>query len=183
MDEKPNVLFFFPDQHRGDWLPYPSEIAQLYGMDALPLKTPNIQKLMKNGVTFTRTVTPSPLCAPARACLASGLRYKYCRVMDNTVNYDKSLPTFYSALQDNGYEVAGVGKLDLHKPDLFWGLDGWLPLLGELGFTQAVDTEGKWDGIWSLMKQKGERPKHPNGAYHNFLKERDLLETHFEDME
>ncbi len=55
-------------------------------MEKLPIKMPNIEKLMDKGVTFTRAVTSSPLCAPARACLAAGLKYEKCRVADNSVD-------------------------------------------------------------------------------------------------
>ncbi|MCU6708750.1 hypothetical protein M6D81_08465 [Paenibacillus sp. J5C_2022] len=52
----------FPDQHRGDWMPYPDHVQQSLDMERLPLEMPNMKKLMQSGVTFTRTVTPSPLC-------------------------------------------------------------------------------------------------------------------------
>ena len=59
---RPNILFFFPDQLRPDWLGLP-------GM--LPIRTPNLRRLAETGTCFTNAVTPSPLCAPARACLAA----------------------------------------------------------------------------------------------------------------
>ncbi|MCP4762385.1 MAG: hypothetical protein GY870_11440 [archaeon] len=73
--KKPNILFIFPDQHRGDWLSYPPEILKRLGMSKLPLKIPNLKRLMENGVTLTNAVTPCQLYAPERACLDSRLRY------------------------------------------------------------------------------------------------------------
>ncbi|MHA1468058.1 MAG: sulfatase family protein [Promethearchaeota archaeon] len=191
MPDKPNFLFFFPDQHRGDWMPYRSEIFQKLGMEDLPLRMPNIKKLMESGVTFTNAITPSPLCAPARACLAAGLRYKNCRVATNQENYPTDQKTYYTVLKDAGYVVASVGKLDIHKHDLFWGTDGWVPELGEIGFTQAIDNEGKWDAVLSVIRKKDKNGKYvkadpreyrPKGPYMKYLAENNLLETHIQDF-
>jgi len=162
--KKPNILFFFPDQHRNDWLGWNKE---------LPLKTPNIDNLCKNGVRFTQAFTPSPLCSPARACLATGLDYPNCGVKGNSDNTPLSLPTYYQKLRDVGYEVAGVGKFDLHKPDLDWGLDG-SKLIKEYGLTIGIDNEGKGDAIYSYKKNDNS----PKGPYMQFLKERGLHQKH-----
>lgn len=118
---KPNFLFFFSDQHRGDWMPYSQQIKQRLGVKQLELHMPNIQRIMENGLTFTCAVSPAPVCAPARACLASGQRYRNCRVYQNNVNYDPTLPSFYGILKENGYFVTGAGKFDLNKANLTWG--------------------------------------------------------------
>jgi len=191
MPDKPNFLFFFPDQHRGDWMPYSSEIFKSFGMEDLPLRMPNIKQLMHNGVTFTNAITPSPLCAPARACLASGLRYKNCKVATNHENYPTDQKTYYSVLKEKEYIVASVGKLDIHKHDLFWGMDGWVPELGEMGFTQAIDNEGKWDAVLSVTRKKDKNGKYVKadpgeylikGPYMKYLSEKNLLEAHIEDF-
>ncbi len=157
------MLFFLPDQHRPDWLGCNPE---------LPLRTPNLDRLCENGIRFTNAFTPSPLCAPARACLATGRDYHRCGVR-NRQNTPLSLPNQYRCLRDAGYEVAGVGKFDLHKPDLDWGLDG-AKLLREYGFTCGIDNEGKGDAIASY-RANGMSPK---GPYMQFLKERGLVEKH-----
>ena len=162
--KQPNILFFLPDQHRPDWLGCNSD---------LPLKTPNINNLCKNGVRFTNAFTPSPLCAPARACLATGRNYSQCGVTNNGQNTPLSLPTYYKGLQDAGYEVAGVGKFDLHKPDLDWGFDG-SQMLEEYGLTGGIDNEGKGDAIVSYKKNK----MAPKGPYMHFLEERGLSKKH-----
>ena len=62
-----NVLFVFPDQHRGERLG--SRVDNPGG------RTPNLDALAARGTAFTIVLTPSPLCSPARACLAHGRRY------------------------------------------------------------------------------------------------------------
>ena len=69
---------FLPDQFRHDWLGVNKE---------LPLSTTNIDKLCDKGTRFTNAFTASPLCAPSRACLASGLKYSRCGVKRNLENY------------------------------------------------------------------------------------------------
>jgi len=164
MSVRPNILLIFPDQHRGDWLGNNSKI---------PLKTPNLNRLMKQGVNFTNAITPSPLCAPARACLASGMDYHNCKVPDNNHNMPLEMTTFYSLLRDSGYHVLGSGKFDLHKSDLEWGLDG-KRLIVEWGFSDGTDNEGKYDGMKS-----GESV--PKGPYIKYLDDVGLRKKHVED--
>ena len=126
---KPNILFFFPDQHRFDFVGYNPDI---------PVRTPNLDHLADRGVTFTKAIVPSPVCAPSRACMASGKRYHRCGVPGNGVDYPLDQPTQYQALRDAGYRVAGVGKFDLSKNTLEWGLDG-KRLIDDWGFTDGID--------------------------------------------
>ena len=167
----PNILFFFPDQHRADWL----------GVNPkLPLKTPNLDRLADSGVRFSRAFCPSPLCAPSRACLASGKSYDRCGVVNNNQDYPLDQPTCYQALRDAGYRVAGVGKFDMHKDtsdpaNLTWHLDG-SRLLKEWGFTDGIDNEGKLDGSNSY-RTTGE----PKGPYLAFLQKRELVDVYIKE--
>jgi arylsulfatase A-like enzyme len=60
-----NVLFLVTDQHRADCL-------GCYGNGIV--RTPNIDRLAATGVRFTNAFSPTPTCAPARACILTGLR-------------------------------------------------------------------------------------------------------------
>ena len=163
--KRPNILLFLPDQHRFDWL----------GTNPrLPVRTPNLDGLAKEGVLFSRAFCPSPLCAPSRASLASGRHYDRCGVTNNGQNYPVGQPTFYSLLRESGYHVAGVGKFDLHKKTLDWGLDG-SRLVNEWGFSEGIDNEGKWDAIRSGANV-------PKGPYMAYLHRRGLAEIHVADF-
>ncbi len=163
--DKPNLLFFLADQHRHDWLG---------NNPALPLRTPHLDALAERGMRFTDALCPSPFCAPSRACLASGLYYERCGVPDNDHDYPLDLPTYYAALRESGYFVAGVGKFDLHKSTPDWGLDG-SHLLSEWGFSEGIDNEGKWDAITSGSST-------PKGPYMAYLHEHGLAEMHVQDF-
>lgn len=141
---KPNILFFFPDQMRYDWTSM---------NPSLPNITPNLKNLANNGVRFSSAISPSPLYAPSRACLASGMQYDRCSVKSNGVTFPPDQMTFYKLLRDSaGYQVLGCGKFDLDKPGKNWGIDGkhkreGLPsLLDVWGFTDGIDNAGKSDG-------------------------------------
>lgn len=162
-DRPPNILFFLPDQHRGDWIGAHAD---------LPLHTPTLDRLCAGGVRFTRALTPSPLCAPARACLASGRDYRRCGVADNGQPFPLDHPTYYRALREAGYSVAGVGKFDLDKPTLDWNLDG-SRLIREWGFTEGIDNEGKLDGSISYR-----RNGKPMGPYLKHLEDLGLADAY-----
>lgn len=172
--DTPNILFLFSDQHRGDWLPFEDSQFKEMGMKPLDLDMKNLRTLMKNGVTFTNAVTNSPLCVPARACLATGLQYYNCGVKNNDFCLPIEKQNFYKVLKAGGYQVGGVGKFDLHKPILYWGKNGWIKQLGQLGFTDAIDSEGKYDLLWSSFYES-------KGPYADFLRKNNLFDIHARD--
>ena len=143
----PNVLFLFPDQWRWDWLGCHDGGGTPYG--EIPVRTPNLDALADRGVRFTQCRTNAPLCAPARACLAQGVRYERCGVPSNGVDTPTDRDTVFRRLRDAGYRVACTGKTDLQKHGLYKGLDGWTPAMGRLGFTESANQCGKWDAVQS----------------------------------
>ena len=163
---RPNFLFLFPDQHRYDWS----------GLNrSLPVQTPHLDALARRGVEFTRAIVASPLCAPSRACLASGMEYARCGVVNNGQDFPLGRLTYYRLLRDAGYHVMGCGKLDLHKASPIWGLDG-KGCLRDWGFSDGIDNAGKHDAISSGRQT----PKDP---YMAMLHRRNLAVSHVADFE
>jgi len=62
--QKPNIVFILADDL--GWAD-----TTLYGHSKL-YQTPNIQRLAKRGMTFTRAYSASPLCSPTRASILTG---------------------------------------------------------------------------------------------------------------
>ena len=62
---KPNVVFILADDL--GW-----SDTTLFGTTSF-YKTPNIERLAKRGMTFTRAYSASPLCSPTRASILTGL--------------------------------------------------------------------------------------------------------------
>ena len=165
---RPNILFLFPDQLRYDFVE---------PVSGIPVRTPHMKRLAAEGVRFTQAMTPAPLCAPARACLAGGMEYDHCRVPTNQQNYPLDQPTFYQMLRGSGYHVMGCGKFDLHKPELDWGLDGKRKIR-DWGFSDGVDNEGKHDATRAYT-----RAGRPTGPFMAFLEKQGMAKAHVEDYE
>ena len=132
--QQPNILFITCDQLRHDWLGYSG---------AEHVRTPNIDRIAAMGTYFTQAVTNSPVCAPARIGLATGLRPHRVGSLDNHSYLPLSRETYYQRLRNHGYQVGCVGKLDLAKPDGYNGRDGRRPLTYAWGFTDPCECEGK----------------------------------------
>ena len=64
-ESKPNVVFILSDDL--GW-----SDTTLFGATKL-YRTPNIERLAKRGMTFTRAYSSSPLCSPTRASVLTGL--------------------------------------------------------------------------------------------------------------
>ncbi|HUQ91904.1 MAG TPA: sulfatase-like hydrolase/transferase [Bryobacteraceae bacterium] len=163
--KRPNILVIYPDQHRFDWTGANKKLA---------IQTPHLDQLAKNGVRFTHALVASPLCAPSRACLASGKDYPRCGVRNNGHDYPLDQPTFYHSLREAGYHVSGCGKMDLHKATLDWGIDG-KRFLPEWGFSNGIDNAGKMDAILSGAVE-------PRDPYMAYLHRRGLAAMHLEDF-
>ena len=104
--QRPNILFLFSDQHRFDCL----------GVNGhRRLQTPNLDALAQQGVNFTHTFCPVPMCVPARCSLLTGT---WAWRHGTTMNFDgpcyrpmdRTLPTYPALLNEQGYYTAHVGR-------------------------------------------------------------------------
>lgn len=84
--------------------------------------TPNMDKLASQGVLFTRTQCPAPLCGPSRASIMTGLRPSstgiYGMIDDNKIknaNAKTQANIFlHQYFKNAGYYIMGVGKIFHH---------------------------------------------------------------------
>ena len=103
--DKPNVLFIAIDD-LDHWVGHLGRNPQT--------KTPNIDRLAKMGVTFTRAYCTAPACNPSRASLMSGQRpsttgcYLNSQPWGAGISADKLLNTQFA---NAGYRVYGAGKI------------------------------------------------------------------------
>src|SRR5262245_22562029 len=76
--------------------------------------TPNLDRLAREGVRFTRAFTHAPVCAPSRSGLISG---RYPTSIGSHHMRSKLLkppPTFTQRLRESGYHVSWPGKTDFN---------------------------------------------------------------------
>jgi hypothetical protein len=68
--------------------------------------TPNLDRLMKNGIVFTQAYCVSPVCGPSRAAVLTGLRPETSKVYGNVGTYLDYAPhavAFPEYLRKHGY--------------------------------------------------------------------------------
>src|SRR5678815_3128373 len=72
----PNILFLMPDQWRG---------MDLGSAGNKQVKTPNLDRLAREGMIFRGAVANTPVCTPARGTLLTGKYPHACGVAVNDV--------------------------------------------------------------------------------------------------
>lgn len=118
MNRKPNILMIMTDQQRFDTLGavYPGAWGQKESL------TPNLDALARESTVFTNAYTPSPVCAPARAAIKTGIYPPGCGVVTNWVDFKETKLDFLPAvLQRQGYDTGLVGKLHFTPADGDYG--------------------------------------------------------------
>ena len=114
VDARHNVLVLFADEHD----------PRVTGMVGHPMvQTPNLDALARRGTRFTNAYTPSPVCVPARAGLATGRWVHDIGYWDNAMGYDGREPGWGHTLQAAGIRVESIGKLHYRRADDPTGFD------------------------------------------------------------
>jgi arylsulfatase A-like enzyme len=109
---KPNLLFIMTDQQRADALGIAGNTI---------LKTPNLDRLAKQGAYFRNTYTQCAVCAPARAVMLTGHTVENNGIRTNSIWKDEpdlqvmTMPTYDEILHKKGYTCEYFGKW--HCPD------------------------------------------------------------------
>lgn len=99
--KRPNILFLLSDDQR------PDTIAALGNP---VIKTPHLDRLVREGTTFTRATCAHPLCFPSRAEILTGTTGFQNGVYSSNRDANLTLPTLPEVLQVVGYQTWWVGK-------------------------------------------------------------------------
>ena len=102
--QRPNVLFYFPDQLRAHETGY-------NGGRNIP--TPNIDRLASQGVNFTNAISSCPLCTPYRAMLQTGRWPTMSGGVMNWINLPSTGQSMADVFARAGYDTGFIGKWHL----------------------------------------------------------------------
>ncbi len=151
MPQRKNVLLIVVDQWRADFVPH---------LGAGFLRTPNLDRLCREGVTFRNHVTTAVPCGPARASLLTGLYLMNHRAVQNTVPLDARHMNLGKALRHIGYDPALVGyTTTTPDPRTTGPRDPRFTYLGDLmdGFRSVGAFEPTMDGYFGWLAHQGYR--------------------------
>ena len=108
MAEPLNLLVIVSDEHRKDAM----------GCAGHPIvKTPNLDALAARGTMFDAAYTPSPMCVPTRAALATGNWIHRTGHWDSATPYAGQPRSWMHDLRDAGREVVSIGKLHFRSSE------------------------------------------------------------------
>ncbi|MBN1402372.1 MAG: choline-sulfatase [Anaerolineae bacterium] len=110
--DRPNILLIMADQ----MTPF---LTGAYGHPVV--MTPNLDRLVEEGVRFDAAYSSCPLCAPARASLMTAQYIAHCKVWDNAAPLASDQPTVAHYLTLAGYDTVASGKLHYIGPDQLHG--------------------------------------------------------------
>jgi arylsulfatase A-like enzyme len=132
--KRPNIIFIITDDQQ----------TGLLGIEGnSTVKTPNIDRIGKEGVIFKNAFVATPLCSPSRASFLTGqYAHKHKVINNDKLGLDvisHTLMTWPRQLREAGYETAFVGKWhmgldDSRRP----GYDRWFSFKGQGAFIDPV---------------------------------------------
>ncbi len=104
MPSRPNVIVFFTDQQRHDTTGAHGNASGL---------TPNFDWMARHGTHVSNSFTCQPVCAPARACLQTGVFATQTGVWKNGFRPRPELKMLGTFFNEAGYDTAYIGKWHL----------------------------------------------------------------------
>ena len=103
-NDKLNVLFIIADDLNCDIGGYGNKVV----------KTPNIDRLIKNGIVFENAHCQYPLCGPSRASIMTGMYSDQTKITQNNVHLRNAVPdviTLGQRFRQQGYQSVRIGKI------------------------------------------------------------------------
>ena len=120
--KKPHILLLMDDQHRGDCLSCAGNNV---------VKTPNLDRLAKDGAYFRHGYSSTPSCTPARTALLTGQSPWHHGMLGYGQIAHQYPFEMVSALRESGYYCACFGKTHYQSGDMH-------------GFHEIDSNYGKW---------------------------------------
>jgi N-acetylglucosamine-6-sulfatase len=120
-----NVIFILSDDHRYDFMGFTGKVPGL--------KTPNMDRLAREGAHCINAFVSTALCSPSRASLLTGQYAHTHTIVDNQAPMPDNLKFFPQYLKQNGYTTAFIGKWHMGDQDdqPQKGFDHWVSFKGQ----------------------------------------------------
>jgi arylsulfatase A-like enzyme len=153
-----NILFILTDQQ---------SIRAMGAYGNVLVHTPNMDAIAEQGVRFTESYCPAPVCGPSRSSLVTGRMPHEVNVHVNDVPLKAGVPTIGEIFRGAGYETAWAGKWHAPVP---YPTDQSIPgfenlpagtWLGSNGDTQVADQ------AIEFLRRKHDAPFFLGVSFHN----------------
>lgn len=118
------------------------------------IKTPNIDRLAKNGLKFINSIMPSPVCSPSRSSIITGVmsttlgthNHHSARTEESAIYLPENVKTIPELFKDAGYFTFNNGKDDYNftydRTDLYEQNYRHHPLYGKSGVRLDIASLG-----------------------------------------
>ncbi|SHH78745.1 sulfatase family protein [Clostridium grantii] len=138
--KKPNILLITSDQQHWNTI----------GAFNSEIKTPNLDRLVKEGTTFSRAYCPNPTCTPTRGSIITGMYPSQHGGWTLGTKVPEDIHTVGEDFINAGYKTALVGKAHfqpLASTDEYPSLEAY-PILQDLEFWKTFnDKTETWYGF------------------------------------
>ena len=123
---RPNIIFIMTDDHA-------AHAIGAYGSRVN--KTPNLDRLAREGALLTSVFATNSICTPSRAAILTG-QYSHINGVTMFNRFDSSRMTVARLLQQGGYYTGMIGKWHLGSDPV--GFDRWEILPGQGAYHDPV---------------------------------------------
>ena len=124
--DRPNIIFILMDDMRWDCMSIAGHPF---------IKTPNLDRIGREGAYFKNAFVTIPLCSPARATFFTGTYAHHHGIVGNAAKYGEpshQLDTYHRHLQSSGYYTGAIGKWHMGNDDSPRpGFDYWAMFKGQ----------------------------------------------------